>query len=127
MTVRVTDFVARLRGKRWAYDTPEEVAELLEGQRESIRGERLPVHMNGAATLSSQLAYQPGLADLAGEAYESALYLEALLTTARAAGYDELADALQEAAAVQHEAVAVLAEATHATVPAPQIPLTQAA
>lgn len=125
--MKVTHILARLRGKRWAYDTTEEVAEFLQDQRDRIHDERLPVHMNGAAGLSSQLAYQPGLADLMGEAYESALYLEALLTTARTAGYEELADALQEAAAVQHEAVAVLAEATHATVPAPQVPLTQAA
>jgi hypothetical protein len=125
--VKVADILARLQGKSLAYDTPEEVAELLDDQHDRIHDGRLPSHLAGAARLSCQLAYQPGLVSLRGETYDSALYLEALLTAARSRGYTTLAEALEEAAVALHEATELLAAAVHATVPAPEAPLIQAA
>jgi hypothetical protein len=125
--VKVADFLARLSGKRRAYDTTEEVAQLLDYQNRRMRDDRLPVHLAGAASLADRLSFQPGLVDLRAETYDTALYLEALLTAARTSGYTTLAERLAEAAESAHELTALLSIATHATVPAPEVPLAEAA
>lgn len=123
----VTDILARLSGKSFAWDNTDDLAEVLAKRCTHLRDTRVPAHLAGAARLDSQLAYQPGLVELLSEAYDSELYLEALLTCARSAGYGELAERLAEAAEGMHEATLRLFEAAHATVHSPQIPLTGAA
>lgn len=117
--MKLKNLLARLQGKRLAYDTPDQVADLLREQTHRIIDARRPLHQAGAASLASQLAYQPGLADLRAEAYESALYLDALYLAARAQGHPALAGRLQAAADGMKEAASLLALAVHATVPEP--------
>lgn len=127
--MKVTNIVARLRGKKIAYTGTQEVSELLRQQADRVQ-DRLPVHLERFAAVvreSGPLGYQPGLVTLREEAYDSALYAEAALTTARQAGHTDLADALEDLAETLHEATALLACAVHATVPVPQMPLDQAA
>ncbi|MEU9777103.1 hypothetical protein [Streptomyces sp. NPDC047968] len=123
----VHDLIARLQGKKRAYDTTEEVVELLDEQAARVHDERLPAHLRGVTAITERLGYQPGLLALRGETYDSALYLEALVTNARSQGLDDLAEDLAELAELMHEATGKLARAVHATIPAPEIPLTRAA
>lgn len=123
----VSDFLARLQGKRAAYDTTDEVAELLDAQFERARDSRLPVHLQRTARLEERLAFQPGLVDARARTADLALYAEALITAARSAGHADLAESLDDVAEALHVAVSELAAATHATVPVPQAPLAYAA
>ncbi|WP_328753574.1 hypothetical protein OHT57_47230 (plasmid) [Streptomyces sp. NBC_00285] len=123
----VSDFLARLQGKRAAFDTTGEVAELLDAQFERARDSRLPVHLQRTARLEERLAFQPGLVDARAKTADLALYAEALITAARSAGHADLAERLDGVAEALHEAVSELAAATHATVPVPQVPLAYAA
>lgn len=123
----VSDFLARLQGKRAAYDTNGEVAELLDAQFERVRDSRLPVHLQRTARLEERLAFQPGLVDARAKTADLALYAEALITAARSAGHADLAEHLDDVAEALHGAVAELAAAAHATVPVPQVPLAYAA
>lgn len=123
----VSDFLARLQGKRAAYDTTDEVAELLDAQFERVRDSRLPVHLQRTAHLEERLSFQPGLVDARARTADLALYAEALITAARSAGHADLAERLDDVAEALHGAVSELAAATHATVPVPQVPLAYAA
>ncbi|MFD4481556.1 hypothetical protein ACFWPU_36350 [Streptomyces sp. NPDC058471] len=123
----VSDFLARLQGKRAAYDTTDEVVQLLDEQYGKVRDARLPVHLQRAAHLEQLLSFQPGLVDARAKAADLALYADALVTAARSNGHDELAERLVDVVESLHGAVAELAAATHATVPVPQVPLAYAA
>ncbi|MEV0580902.1 hypothetical protein [Streptomyces sp. NPDC050392] len=123
----VSAFLARLQGKRPAYDTTAEVMQLLDAQYRRIHDSRLPVHLQRTAHLEEALAFQPGLVDARAAAADLALYAEALITAARSNGHGELAENLNDVAESLHEAVSKLAEAAHATVPIPQVPLVHAA
>lgn len=127
LPAKLAALAARMQGKARAYETTEDVAHLLEDQVERLHLERTPVHLAGAASLSSVLAYQPGLVELRGEVYDSAVYLEALATVAASLGESTLAGELTEASELAHELTAKLAAAAHATVPAPAIPVADAA
>lgn len=124
---KLTALAARLMGKTWAHESTEELAAALDRQIEELTEERMPEHLAGAASLTSAPAYQPGLIDLRGDAYDMAVYLDALTTTAVALGDADLADALVEAGEFAHELVARLAAAAHATIPAPAVPVSDAA
>ncbi|MCT9142422.1 hypothetical protein [Streptomyces violarus] len=123
----LTALAAFLQGKTWAHYTTEHAAAALDDQVEQLRMERMPVHLAAAASLTEPLAYQSGLIARRGEAYDMAVYLDALTTTAVALGDADLADALVEAGELAHELVARLAAAVHATIPAPAVPVTEAA
>lgn len=123
----VADFLARLQGKRPAFDTTDEVTQLLDDQYERIRDTRLPLHLQRAAHLEQLLSFQPGLVDARGAAADLALHAEALITAARSGGHEDLAERLVDAAEALNEAVFHLAAAAHATVPVPQVPLVHAA
>ncbi|MEU8538075.1 hypothetical protein [Streptomyces parvulus] len=123
----VSDFLARLQGKRAAYDTTDEVVQLLDEQYARVRDTRLPLHLQRAAHLEQLLSFQPGLVDARGQAADLALHTEALITAARSNGHEELAERLVDAAEALNEAVSHLAAATHETVPVPQVPLAYAA
>jgi hypothetical protein len=127
LPAKLAALVARLQGKVWAYETTEDVAKLLDDQTYRLLMERTQGHLAGAATLSGPLAFQPGLVDLRGETYDGALYLEALATVAMSMGESTLADELTEACELAHELTTRLAAAAHATVPAPAVPVTDAA
>lgn len=127
LPAKLAALIARSQGKVRAYETNEDVAILLEDQVERLHLERTPVHLAGAASLSSVLAYQPGLVELRGEVYDSAIYLEALATVAASLGESTLAGELCEASELAHELTAKLAAATHSTVPAPAVPVANAA
>ncbi|MEU3189491.1 hypothetical protein ABZ686_02350 [Streptomyces sp. NPDC006992] len=118
--MKISRILARARGRTPAYETPAGVENALRDQFERVE-KRLPAHMYGAAQLEGVLAYQPGLVDLAGEAYDTVLYLEALLTAARSRGHTGLADSLQDAALAYREAAAVLSQAAYSTAPKPPL------
>ncbi|WP_374778715.1 hypothetical protein OG756_42185 (plasmid) [Streptomyces sp. NBC_01310] len=121
------DFLARLQGKRPAYDTTEEVAELLDEQYGRIQDTRLPLHLRRTAHIEELLGFQPGLVDARAKTADLALYTEALITAASAGGHTDLAERLVEVAEALHTAVAELAAATHATAPADRLHLAHAA
>lgn len=127
VSVKLTALAARLMGKTWAHESTEQLAVVLDRQIEELTEERMPEHLADAASLSSPAAYQPGLIDLRGDAYDMAVCLDALTTAAVALGDADLADALVEAGEFAHELVARLAAATHATIPAPAIPVANTA
>lgn len=124
---KLTALASLLMGKAWAHETAEELSAALDKQVEQLREERMPEHLAGAASLSSVPAYQPGLIDLRGDMYDAAVYLDALTTSAAALGDVDLVLALREAGETAHELVARLAVAAHATVPAPAVPVADAA
>ncbi|OEJ20810.1 hypothetical protein AR457_41810 (plasmid) [Streptomyces agglomeratus] len=124
---KLTDLAALLMGKTWAHETAEELAAALEKQVEQLRDERMPEHLADAASLDGVPAYQPGLIDLRGDMYDAAVYLDALTTSAAALGDADLVQALRDAGETAHELVARLAVATHATLPAPAVPVADAA
>ncbi|GAA1376696.1 hypothetical protein ACFPK5_00905 [Streptomyces beijiangensis] len=123
----VTEILARLQGKRAAYDTTGEVAQLLDEQYRRLHDARLPLHLARTARLEERLAFQPGLIDARAKTADLALYADALVTAARSSGHAELAERLADVVESLHGAVAELAAATHATVPVPQVPLAYAA
>ncbi|MGW3414580.1 hypothetical protein [Streptomyces sp. NPDC000888] len=127
VTTTLVSLAARLIGKSWAHETAEELAAALDKQVEQLREEHMPEHLAGAASLSSAPAYQPGLIDLRGDMYDAAVYLDALTTSAAALGDADLVEALREAGETAHELVARLAVAAHATLPAPAVPVADAA
>ncbi|QDN84356.1 hypothetical protein [Streptomyces sp. RLB3-6] len=122
LPAKLAALVARRQGKVRAYETTEDVTRLLDGQVDRLRLERTYFHLARAASLSSTLAYQPGLVEMRGEIYDGAVYLEALATVAMSLGESTLAGELAEASELAHELTARLAAATHATVPAPAVP-----
>ncbi|MFE7442385.1 hypothetical protein ACFU7X_18260 [Streptomyces chartreusis] len=124
LPTKLAALIARWQGKALAYETTEDVVQLLDDQAHQLLMERTQAHLAGAATLSGPLAFQPGLVDLRGEVCDGALYLEALATVAMSMGESTLADELTEACELAHELTARLAAATHATVPAPVVPVT---
>ncbi|GHB75883.1 hypothetical protein GCM10010331_74660 [Streptomyces xanthochromogenes] len=127
VAAKLTALAARLTGRAWAHETTEQLVAALDQQIERLTDERVPEHLAGAASLSSPAAYQPGLIDLRADAYDMAVYLDALTTAAVALGDADLADALVEAGESAHELVTRLAVAAHATIPAPAVPVADAA
>ncbi|MET8859242.1 hypothetical protein [Streptomyces sp. NPDC004579] len=127
ISAKFTALAARLTGKVGVHDSAEQLAAALDKQIDQVAKERVPEHLAGAASLSSTAAYQPGLIDLRGDAYDMAAYLDALTTAAATLGDADLVDALVEAGEIAHELVARLAVAAHATIPAPAIPVSSAA
>ncbi|MFF3256499.1 hypothetical protein ACFYWP_37210 [Actinacidiphila glaucinigra] len=124
---KLAGLAARLQGKTTVYDTDTEVVGLLNAQTDRIYDERTPTHAADAARLTDELDYQPGLVDLHGDVCDVAVLLDALTTTATDLGNSDLTDSLAEAAEAAHELRLRLATAVRATVPGPQIPLTEAA
>lgn len=122
----LTDLIARLQGKAFAYDTTEEVADLLRDQTHRLV-DRFGKHVDGAVGLADELAFQPGLIDLRGEQLDSALYLQALEFAARRQGHQDLADRLRAAAVCARETASLVSIAAHATVPTPGVPVGEAA
>ncbi|MFD5342312.1 hypothetical protein ACFWJY_00700 [Streptomyces anulatus] len=123
----VSGILARLQGKRPAYDTTDEVVRLLDEQYGRVRDTRLPLHLERAAHLEQLLSFQPGLVDARAAAADLALHAEALITAARSSGHEDLAERLVDTVEALNEAVSHLAAATRATVPVPQVPLAHAA
>lgn len=124
---KLTALAARLMGKAWTYGSTEELAAALDQQVERLRDANMPEHLASAASLTSVPAYQPGLLELRGDIYDAAVYLDALTTSATVLGDADLVEALREAGETAHELVARLAAATHATIPAPAVPVSQVA
>jgi hypothetical protein len=75
---KLTALAAHLMGKTWAHETTEQLAAALDKQVEQLTDKRVPEHLADAAGLSSVPTYQPGLIDLRGDAYDMAVYLDAL-------------------------------------------------
>ncbi|MFF4902582.1 hypothetical protein [Streptomyces sp. NPDC001068] len=124
---KLTALAARLTGRTQAHETTEQLVTALDRQIGQLTDQRGPEHLADAAALPTPAAYQPGLIDLRGDAYDMALYLDALTTTALALGDADLADALVEASEFAHALVARLAAAATATIPVPAIPVANAA
>ncbi|MFE9437080.1 hypothetical protein [Streptomyces sp. NPDC006640] len=123
---KLTALAARFMGKA-THETTEQLAAALDRQIGQLTDQRGPEHLADAAALLTPAAYQPGLIDLRGDAYDMALCLDALTTTALALGDADLADALVEASEFAQALVSRLAVAAHATIPAPAIPVANAA
>ncbi|MGP9023213.1 hypothetical protein ACT1U9_33015 (plasmid) [Streptomyces sp. BR1] len=120
--LNLTAIRARLTGKGWAYDRPDEITEVLAAETIRQRAENLPAHMSGVKNIVQQLGFQPGLVKAHAETHDIGLYLEALATQARSLGYGTLADRLTDAFKATHEANWQIGQATHATIPGAEIP-----
>ena len=125
MPNRLTKFFMGLLGKSWAYVSADMVREVIAEQCFDSLKERAETHTQGAAGLSDSYAFQPGLIDLHDEMHDTWHYLTALATRAREIGCPTLAGHLVAAKGSIVDALAHLAVAAEATVPAPEIPLTR--
>jgi hypothetical protein len=106
-----------LLGKTWAYESPEQVREVIaKNSFNSLQG-RARSHQAAAERLKDSYAFQPGLIDLHDELNDTWHYLTALAEQARQTGYVPLANDLTSAAAYVRVAVTDVARAAEATVP----------
>lgn len=117
MPNRLTRLVMSLRGKTWAYESAEQVREVIAKNSFDSLADRARNHQEGAASLTDSYAFQPGLVDLHDELHDTWHYLTALTSRAREMGYAPLANHLTTATGYVREALAQVADAAEATVP----------
>ncbi|WP_228983498.1 hypothetical protein [Streptomyces sp. DH12] len=110
-------FFMALMGKSWAYESPDEVREVLAKNCFDALAERAEGHAEGAATLSDSYAFQPGLIDLHDELNDTWHYLTALTGRARELGCTALAAQLGAAADSTLDTLDNVATAAEGTVP----------
>lgn len=121
----LTRWFMALLGKSWAYDSAEEVREVIAKKCFDSLPERAQTHSAGAAGLTDSYAFQPGLVDLHDELHDTWHYLVALKARARELGCASLAGHLEAAADSTRDVLEQVASAAEATVPAPEVPLTR--
>lgn len=113
----VSRFFMALMGKRWAYESSDEVREVLAKNCFDALAERAEVHAEGAATLSDSYAFQPGLIDLHDELNDTWHYLTALKEQAQELGCTTLAAQLGAAADSTLDTLDNVATAAEGTAP----------
>ncbi|TJZ41202.1 hypothetical protein FCH28_37585 [Streptomyces piniterrae] len=116
-------FFLTLTGKGWAYDSVEEVREVIAKNTFETLAERARTHTKGAAGLSSSLDFQPGLVDLHDELHDVWSYLVGLADRATELGHESLAAHLADAAESTCNTLVHVAMAAEVTVPVPEVPL----
>ncbi|WP_331764332.1 hypothetical protein [Streptomyces sp. NBC_01506] len=119
---RLVTFLLSLIGQSWAYETKEEVAEVIGMNVYDAYEGRVKTHRRGAARLTDSLAFQPGLVDLHDELNDTWHYLVAMQDRARELGYPDLAATLKQAAVSTVDIMADVDLAAEQTVPSPGIP-----
>ncbi|MGW0955381.1 hypothetical protein [Streptomyces sp. NPDC002545] len=122
---RLVTFLLSLIGQSWAYDTVDEVQEVIGKSAFDNYERRVATHRRGAARLTDSLAFQPGLVALHDELNDTWHYLMALQHRARNLGHPALADSLKCAADSTVDVMAEVDQAAERTVPAPEVPLTR--
>ncbi|MEU3986367.1 hypothetical protein AB0F77_40995 [Streptomyces sp. NPDC026672] len=121
----LTRWFMALLGKSWAYESAEDVREVIAKESFDSLPERAQAHGKGARRLTDSYAFQPGLVDLHDELHDTWHYLTALKARARYLGYGALTEHLESAADSTRDVLEQVASAAEATVPAPEIPLTR--
>ncbi|MFI1472373.1 hypothetical protein [Streptomyces wuyuanensis] len=119
---RFLTFLNALFGWAWAYETAEEVREVIAERCFTTLANRADTHDKGAAKLTDSLAFQPGLVALHDELHDTWHYLVALKARARVLGYGTLAEHLDDAADSTRDVLQAVATAAESTIPTPAIP-----
>lgn len=119
----VIRFFMSLIGKKWVYDSADDVREAIAKNSFDTLAERARTHAEGAAGLTDSFAFQPGLIDLHDELHETWHYMVALKSRAREMGYGALAERLDAAAETTLGTLLHVAMAAEATVPGPEVPV----
>ncbi|MFE6691940.1 hypothetical protein ACFVFQ_36410 [Streptomyces sp. NPDC057743] len=122
---RLMTFLLSLIGQSWAYDTVDEVEEVIGKNAFDNYERRLATHRKGAARITDSLGFQPGLVALHDELNDTWHYLTALQHRARDLGHHGLANSLKWAADDTVDVMTAVDEAAEKTVPAPEVPLTR--
>lgn len=112
-----------LLGKSWAYESVDQVREVIAKNTVDSFPERAQRHAKGAAGLTDSYALQPGLIALHDDLNDTWHYLVALKARARAMGYGTLAAHLYAAAESTRDTLVHVATAAERTVPGPEVPL----
>ncbi|MFD3422659.1 hypothetical protein [Streptomyces decoyicus] len=120
MPNRLTRFFMSIIGKSWAYESADDIREILAKNNLNSQAERARVHTEGAARLTDSYAFQPGLIDLHDDLLNTWHYLVGLADQATWLGYDTLARDLGTAAESTRDTLETVATATEATIPAPK-------
>lgn len=94
----LTRALMRLRGRSVAYDSVDQVREVLARRSLDTLTAGARVHTEGAAGLTDSLAFQPGLIDLHDELNDTWQYLASLADRATELGYESLSVDLAAAA-----------------------------
>lgn len=119
---RLVTFLYGLVGMAHAYESAEEVREVIADNCFNTLAERAETHWEGANTLTDSLAFQPGLLDLHDELHDTWHYLTALKARARDLGYGTLTEHLDAAADSTRDVLQAVATAAENTVHSPAIP-----
>ncbi|ASR00790.1 hypothetical protein [Streptomyces sp. 11-1-2] len=119
---RLVTFLYGLVGMAHAYESAEEVREVIADNCFNTLADRAKNHWDGANTLTDSLAFQPGLLDLHDELHDTWHYLTALKARARDLGYGTLTEHLGSAADSTRDVLQAVATAAENTVPSPAIP-----
>ncbi|GAA2572733.1 MULTISPECIES: hypothetical protein [Streptomyces] len=113
----LTRWFMALLGKSWAYETVDQVREVIAKNAFDSLAERAQAHAKGAAGLTDSYALQPGLIDLHDELLDVWHYLSALGDRANQLGNATLTDDLFDAANSVRDVLVHVADAAEATVP----------
>ncbi|MET7649324.1 hypothetical protein ABZS83_38090 [Streptomyces sp. NPDC005426] len=119
---RLVTFLYGLVGMAHAYESADEVREVIANNSFNTLADRVQAHSKGADTLIDSLAFQPGLLDLHDELHDTWHYLTALKARARDLGYGTLTEDLGSAADSTRDVLQAVATAAENTVPSPAIP-----
>ncbi|OYP10050.1 hypothetical protein CFC35_41785 [Streptomyces sp. FBKL.4005] len=122
---RLMTFLLSLVGQSWAYDTVDEVQEVIGKNAFDNYERRVTTHRKGAAGITDSLGFQPGLVDLHDELNDTWHYLMALQQRARDLGHLDLADSMMRAAENTVDVMTAVDQAAEQTVPAPEVPLSR--
>ena len=113
----VIRFFMSLIGKKWVYESIDQVREVIAKNAFDSLPERAKEHAKGAAGLNDFYAFQPGLIDLHDELHDVWHYLSALGDRANRLGNATLTDDLFDAANSVRHVLEHVADAAEATVP----------
>ncbi|MFD7262977.1 hypothetical protein [Streptomyces sp. NPDC059874] len=119
---RLLTFINGLLGLAWAYESAEEVREVIAEQCFNTLADRADTHTRGADKLTDSYGFQPGLVTLHDELHDTWHYLVALKARASSLGYGTLAEALGDAAESNRDILQAVATAAESTIPTPAIP-----
>lgn len=119
---RLVTLLYGLIGKAWAYESADDVREVIADNCFNTLAQRSRTHTKNAAGLADSFAFQPGLIDLHDELHDTWHYLTALKARARELGCATLADSLGAATDATSDTLERIATAAEATIPAPEVP-----
>lgn len=119
---RLLTLINGLFGWAWAYESAEEVREVIAENSFGTLADRVAAHTRGADKLTDSFAFQPGLITLHDELHDTWHYLTALKARAHQLGYGRLTKDLGDAADSTREVLQAVATAAENTIPYPAIP-----